>query len=884
MLRPLVVRLVETSSRFAWAVIAAGAILAIFCTVYSARHFSVATDVRALFPPNLPWAQRATKFVDTFPQYDILVVVNAPTPELTEAASDRLVAALSKDHAHIRAAAEPQGGHFLAQNGLLFLPKDRLSRMASHMAAARPLVQILSFDPSLRGILNALSASLMGVEKHAVALDSLSKPLNAGADTVDDVLHNRPAHFSWQTLAGGTASSASSTRFIEVAPVMDYRALQPGRPATEAIDNTVRRLGLAANYQARVRLTGLVPMNDAQFATLKQNAALNAIVSILAVLVILWLALRSWKIILAVVLNVACGMAFTAALGLAIVGSLNLISVAFFVLFVGLAVDFGIQFSVRYRAERFETGRLNSALSGAAQKAGWSLALAAAATAIGFSAFLPTDYRGLSELGEIAGPGMIIAFLTSITLLPALLRVLDPPPEPNEMAFAFLAPVDRFLRNHRYPVLWVTLSAVCLASPLLVFLHFDFNALHLQNPKSPAVATYLELKKNPATGANAVDVVAPNLAAANADVRRFEQLPQVASAHTIADFVPADQPAKLAIIHGMATTLGPSLAPPLTRPAPSDAETVAALRSTAQQLGEVSQQGGAGGRAASRLARLLTKLAQSGPAARRRVSAAMVPPLQTSLANLAEALRAQPINVAAIPTALRRDWLAPDGRARVEILPKGNPEDTQSLAAFVGAVLATNSAATGPAVLLYEAGHTIVRAFVQAGIFAVAAIALLLWIALRRVRDVVLTLVPLLLAALLTLELCVVFGVPLNFTNIIAFPLLLGVGVAFKIYYIMAWRRGGTALVQSTLTRAVLFSGLTTATAFGTLWMSDNPGTSSMGQLMALALVCTMMAAVLFQPVLMGPPRKVAAQKAGDLRRAMAPERILATVPAGRRR
>ncbi|MGH6888065.1 MAG: MMPL family transporter [Rhizomicrobium sp.] len=884
MLRPLVVRLVETSSRFAWAVIVAGAILAMFCTVYAVRHFSVATDVRELFPARLPWAQRATKFVETFPQRDILVVVSAPTPELTQAASGRLLTALAKDRAHIRAAEEPQGSHFLAQNGLLFLPKDRLSRMAAQMDGARPLLQVLAFDPSLRGILNALSAGLTGVEKHAVALDALSKPLNAGADTVDDVLHDRPAHFSWQALANPTGSRTNLVRFIEVAPVMDYRALQPGRPAAGAIENIVRRLGLAARYQARVRLTGLVPMNDAQFATLKENAALNGAVLILAVLVILWLALRSWKIILAVALNVACGMAFTAALGLAIVGSLNLISVAFFVLFVGLAVDFGIQFSVRYRAERFETGRLNSALSGAAQKAGWSLALAAAATAIGFSAFLPTDYRGLSELGEIAGPGMIIAFITSITLLPALLRVLDPPPEPKEMAFAVLAPVDRFLRDYRYAVLWITLSVVCLASPLLVFLRFDFNALHLQNPKSPAVATYLELKKNPATGANAVDVVAPNLAAASADARQLEKLPQVASVRTLADFVPADQPAKLAIIRGMAMTLGPALAPPLTRPAPTDAETVAALKSVAQQLSGISGQGGRGGRAAARLSGLLRRLAQASPAMRARASRAMVPPLETSLSDLADALKAQAVGIAGIPSDLKRDWLAPDGRARVEILPKGDPENTQSLAAFVSAVLAQNSAATGPAVLLYEAGRTIVRAFVEAGVFAIAAIALLLWIALRRVRDVVFTLVPLLLAALLTLELCVVFGVPLNFTNIIAFPLLLGVGVAFKIYYIMAWRRGGTALVQSTLTRAVLFSGLTTATAFGTLWMSNNPGTSSMGQLMALSLVCTMMAAVLFQPVLMGPPRKVAAPRTGDLGRAIAHEHILAPVPVGRRR
>jgi uncharacterized protein len=133
--------------------------------------------------------------------------------------------------------------------------------------------------------------------------------------------------------------------------------------------------------------------------------------------------------------------------------------------------------------------------------------------------------------------------------------------------------------------------------------------------------------------------------------------------------------------------------------------------------------------------------------------------------------------------------------------------------------------------------------------------AILLWIVLRRFGDVLLTLIPLCLAGLVTMEIMALIGMSFNFANIIALPLLLGVGVAFKIYYIMAWREGTTHLLQTPLTRAVIFSALTTATAFGSLWLSDHPGTSSMGKLLALSLVCTLAAAVLFQPILMGKPR-----------------------------
>jgi predicted RND superfamily exporter protein len=264
---------------------------------------------------------------------------------------------------------------------------------------------------------------------------------------------------------------------------------------------------------------------------------------------------------------------------------------------------------------------------------------------------------------------------------------------------------------------------------------------------------------------------------------------------------------------------------------------------------------GAGAEAARRLSGLLLQLAKADPPVRKKAEAAVVEPLRMSLDQLRDELKPQRITTETIPADLKRAWVTPDGRARVEVLPNGDPDDTVVLRNFVTAVLAIEPNATGPAVLLFEAGNTVVRAFIEAGIFALAAIALLLWITLRRLADVLLTLVPLLVAGIVTLELCAVLDLPLNFANIIALPLLLGVGVAFKIYYIMAWRSGKTALVQSTLTRAVIFSAMTTATAFGSLSLSSDPATSSMGKLMALALLCTMAAAVLFQPALMGRPR-----------------------------
>ncbi len=857
MLKSAIVRIVDFSTRHPWWVLVLALVLSAGSAVYAVRHFAIKTDINELISDQLPWTQRAKQFMATFPTREILVVVDAPTPELVEQATIKFAEALQARSDLIHTVRQPQSGSFFERNGLLFLPTEEVRRVADGLTRADALIETLAADPSLRGTLDALSFGVMGVERKELKLDDMTRPMTLAADTLEDVLAGRPASFSWRVLAGGKpAEPRDLRRFVEVEPVLDFSALQPGHLATNAIVQTAADLHLAQSYLARVRQTGLVPIGDDEFGTLKQNAGLNATVSLLAVLLILWLALRSFRIIFAVAVSITVGLAVSAAWGLFLVGALNLISVAFFVLFVGLGVDFGIQFSVRYRAERHDYEDLPTALHSSAVKAGGPLALAAAATAVGFSSFLPTAYRGLSELGQIAGSGMIIAFLSSITVLPALLAILKPPGELHAMGFSALAPADRFLERHRIAVVVLTVLAVASASPLLLFLPFDFNPLHLRNPKVESVATFLELRRDPQTGANAVEIMAPNLPAAEAIAERLASVPQVSRTMTLQDLVPKNQDEKRKLIATAAAAIDPSLNPKETDPPPTDQENVEALSSTADTLTKVAgNQQGPGADAARRLSGLLSRLAKSEPAARKQAETAVVDPLRISLDQLRQELKPERVTAENLPPDLAREWIAPDGHARVQVLPKGDPDNTEVLREFVTAVLAVEPNATGPAVALFEAGHTVVRAFIQAGIFALSAIAVLLWITLRRITDVLLTLVPLLVAGVVTLELCVVFGLPLNFADIIALPLLLGVGVAFKIYYIMAWRQGKTALLQSSLTRAVIFSALTTATAFGSLWLSNHPGTSSMGKLMALALVCTMAAAVLFQPALMGPPR-----------------------------
>jgi len=860
MLGSVVTGIVRLCTRFPWPIIVLALVAAAASTVYSVRHFAINTDVNKLISRELDWRKREAEFEKAFPGHfgSTLVVVDAPTAENAARAGAELATQLKSRPQLFRSVDDIGGSEFFARNGMLYRPADDVASFVKGLGQAAPLVGTLVGDPSLRGLTRMLSLGLIGVQNGMITLDALARPLSMASTTLENVVAGRPASFSWQAMVSGQdPEPADLRRLIEVRPVLDFSALQPGEASSKAIRQAASDLQLAQKYQARVRLTGSVPMADEEFATVREGALENAIGTIIIVLTILWLALKSARLIVAVFISLFVGLALTAALGLMMVGALNMISVAFAVLFVGLGVDFAIQFSVRYRAERHDEPELHPALSQAAAKIGVPLTLAAAAVAAGFLSFLPTDYRGVSELGAIAGVGMLIAYVTSITLLPALIAVLNPPGEREPIGYSALAPTDRFLQEYRVPVIVGTLAVALVGSPLLYFLTFDFDPIHLRSPQTESISTLLDLRGDPRTGINSVNINGSSVDEASATAEKLQKLPEVLQVRTLLTFVPQDQDKKLALIKDFSQQLGPALQKPGSAKRPSDAENIAALNGMADQLNKMAGNAkGPGADGAKRLASVAVKLAQANEETRARAKDAFIVPFDTGIAQLQGFLSAERITKDNLPQALKQQWVTADGRARVEVAPKGDTDDTEVLRSFARAVLAVYPNATGGPISILESSRTVVRAFFEAGFYALVSIAILLWIVLRRFGDVLLTLVPLLLAGVVTLEICVLIGMPLNFANIIALPLLLGVGVAFKIYYIMAWRSGRTNLLQSSLTRAVIWSALTTATAFGSLWLSQHPGTSSMGKLLALSLVCTLAAAVLFQPALMGKPRR----------------------------
>ena len=854
----LAAQLVAFSADRALLTVALAALLAVVAAVFAISSFSLTSDTGQLISSKLPWRQQEAAFNRLFhPEGDqIVAVIDGATPELAEQAAANLTAKLKGRPDLFRFVSRPDAGPYFAREGLLFQDTHEVRDQMGQLIKAQPFLGPLAADPSFRGLAATLSTTLQGVGSGDAKLAELNRPIRSLGAVVDSLKAGKPAYFSWRTLISGKPAERRELRRIVLAsPVLNFDKLQSGAGPTTFIREAARNSHLDADHGLRLRLTGPVPLQDEEFATLADRAALIGALAAGAILLMLWLAVRSPRLIAAIVITTLVGLVCATALGLLIFHRFNVISVAFIPLFVGLGIDFGIQFSVRFRTEFANGLQVREALIASGQGMGRSLTLAATAIAAGFLAFAPTAYVGVSQLGVIAGLGMFIALALNLSLLPALIRLFGAPEGRAPHEGVFLERLDMVIVGHRRLVIGIALVASLICVGALPWLTFDFNPLHLKSAKVESVATLLELMADPDQSPNTVEIVAPSLVAADALAKKLEQLPEVSSARTLSSFVPVGQDVKLPIVADAAMLLDLTLSPLVTAPAPTDAQTVAALRRAAVDLRAAAAISTPDSAAeAVRLASGFDWLAGAPIGARTRAAETLMPGLATILTQTGAALAAGPASQADIPAELSRDWLAPDGRARVSVIPKGDANSTAVLDRFIDAVAKVAPDATGPAVEVREGGRAVAGAFTLAGVLSFIAITALLYAVLRRTRHVAITMAPIVLTGLLTLGSCVAIGQPLNFANIIALPLLFGIGVAFHIYFVLAWRGGGTNLLQSSLSRAVFFSALATATGFGSLWASSHPGTASMGKLLMISLVWTLVSALLFQPALMGPP------------------------------
>ena len=850
----ILVALLDYCRQHAWAAVLTGAALAVIALGYAAGHLSLSSETDRLFAADLQWRQRAAAFKAEFPQFQnlLVAVIDAREPEAAEVTANQLTTALAGDRTHFEAVRRPDGSPFFRTEGLLFLDVSKLEAMLDRIIDAQPFLGELANDPSARGLFAALRLLAKGTDQQRADFEQANRTaLLAFHNAIARTIAGEPRPLSWmRLLAGDLANDAGPYKFVLAQPRLDHGQLEPGAAASRAMRDAARQLEFVKSGDARVRITGSVALADEEFSTVAQGAVEGMAASSLLITLWLFLAVRSWRLIVPILLTLALGLALTLGFAAISVGTLNLVSVGFGILFVGIAVDFAIQFSVRYREMHqlhFDAAR---AMAETGRRAGGQILVAATATAAGFLAFVPTDFRGVAELGLIAGTGMLIAFFCTMTFLPALISLCRSHSDAAEAGLAWAAPLDGVIRRLG-PLLLILFGALAgLGIFLLPQLPFDANPLHTKDATTEAMRTLEDLRESPLANPFTADIMTADAATAASVSRRLRDLPLVFGVLSINSFVPTDQPAKLALIADARKLLRLTLAarPDRERPAPEEIRIAvrAALGQIEPTLSELPRES-----PIAALADDLRRLASARDAVLRKVDQELTRFLPMQLDRLRDALEAQPVSLHTLPPELVRDWLLPDGRARVQVLPKSEARSSRGLGKFVADVVAVAPEASGSAPTVVATSATIVDAFRTSVIAALVAITAILFIALRRLVDVALVLAPLLLAALLTVILLVAIPLPLNYANIIVLPLLLGVGVSFNIYFVMNWRAGQRSILGSATARAVLFSALTTGTAFGSLALSRHPGTASMGWLLLTSLSLTLLASFVFLPALL---------------------------------
>lgn len=852
--------LVRMSTRHFRLVLTTAMVLTVALVLYAISHLSLDTDQNHLLDPNLPFRQAERQMAQAFPHndYSVVIVVDGNSADNTDKAADKLARRFRQQTQLIASVYAPGEGDFFARNGLLYLDKSELLQLGDHLTEAAPFLGTLSQDASLRGLFTTMGRALdekLSPENQA----QLQKTIDAIAKVIQAQAEGKPQRLSWreQILSGMPSMGNDKRRFVLVQPRYDYTRLHPAEEALDAVRDIVAA-EQASDNGVRMRLTGEEPIAQEELESVAKGATVATLLSFSAVCILLTVGFYSLRLVIATLLTLLVGLSWTAAFSAFAIGHMNLISVMFAVLFIGLGVDFGIQFTMRYREEFSRSGNHAQALEQTATGVGSALTLAASAAALGFFSFIPTDYLGLSELGIISGAGMFLALLANLTVLPALLTLFPTRGRTKPTTGGMLTPLNTLVQRHRRPILVIAALAGLIGLALVPQARFDPDPLNMKDPTTESVATFLELLRDPQTTPYSIEILAPDLKAAKALSARLEKLEVVDKVINPASFVPEDQQEKRDIIDDLTMVLQPLVTPAHNNSPTSSAEELQAYVKFREKLlaSSAVQSDKALATSMTHLAGAMQRLQSTSSwpdQALKELRQDIVSDLPQQLARLRQLLKPGQVTLADLPPDLTERYIAKDGRVRIEVFPKHDMRNSAALRQFVAQVETVAPHANGSAVSLVEGGNTVVKACLQAAVLALLAEIVLLFAVMRKAVDVLLVLLPMLLAASLTVGISVLFNLPFNLANIIALPLLLAISIAFGIYMVARHRsETDTKLLLHTSTpRAVLFSALTTVSSFGTMAFSQHRGMSGMGLLLTLSLSFALIYALVVLPAIM---------------------------------
>jgi len=827
--------------------------------LYAARNLSFNVDPNALFSEDLRFQRAIVEFEQFFPVLtnSLLVVVDGPTPEATREGAELLLEALDSQRDAFHRAFQPGEDRFFEQYGLLYGSLDDLDDFADHMAMLQPVLGELAADLSLPTLTDVIETGLDQADFDSFDSADWATVLDHLREAAEAVVAGDRTPHSWEELIVSAAGIEPTTRSVIVAdPVLDPDRVLGAERSIDAVRATVARLGIEHDLGVTVRITGYPALNHEEMIGLAGDTALAGTLSFLLVVLVLARAFRSLRLVAAAAITLAVGLVWAAAFSAATVKELNPLSITFGVLVLGLGIDFMIHLGMHFVDEIAEGHSVEDGLTRATRETGAALVLCAVTTSVGFLAFFPTDYRGISDLGLAAAGGLVAMLLHTLTLFPALVQLLLVPSAREALAARGPAAGIR-IPNARYPAA-VCVGAVALALgavALLPRVDLDTNVISFRNPDTESVRTFNDLLESDTTTPWYLDALTPSLEGAVDLAEQIRELPQVDQVVTLADFVPDEQADKIDLLADVGMFL--ALPDEVVRNEVPPEQQLAALRGLRDFLAtEPVDAASPLGESIAGLRRALDALVEDGgdPSGAGELATILLDPLPEQFARLRANLEVGVITRASLPSGLQSRMLAADGHARMQVYPREDLADHEAMVDFVEAVRPIWGRITGLPVNLVESARATWASLREAMLWAGAAITLLLLVLWRRIGDTLITLAPLLLAVLLAQVSTVLFPVAFNFVNVIVLPLLLGIGVDSGIHLVHRFRELGgdtTKLLDSTTARAVTFSAITTVASFGTLWISGHRGVSSLGILLVIGMVYTLAANLVLLPALL---------------------------------
>jgi hopanoid biosynthesis associated RND transporter like protein HpnN len=827
---------------------------------YTLDNLKINTNTGDMISLELPFQKNRIALEQAFPQ-DIgtaLLLVEGKTPEATSAAVKQIAVLARQDSAHFSSVYVPDEGDFYARNGLLYLGLDGLEDLTKQLANAQPFIGRLAEDNSLRGLFGIVGEGLEEAGKSDLTLE-LDPLLVKIREALAAVTADQPYRVSWRQLMTPDSEGLGVTkRLILVKPVLHYEEVMPAAQAIQAINGIIAETLKGDLAEVQVRKTGEVMLEHEEMETISNGVSIASIASLILVCLTLWIAYRSVKLMFATFVSLTMGLIFSLGFATVAIGQLNLISIGFAVLFIGMGDAYSSHFCLRYRELVLEGHDQRKVLQDTLTSTGPALILSAITAAIGLFAFIPTSYSGVAELGIIAGASMFIALATTFTVLPALMKIMPihPPRRRRSRPSKSLLSSNWPLRYAK-PVRILTLVLAGIAAVLVTRVQVDFNPINLRDPNTESVQTFKYLLQSEDTSPMTLAALAHDEAEASRREDQFRQLPTVDKVVSLKDLIPGEQDEKLEMIADLSLMMGAQLS---RFPEPVQG---GATLDAVNRLHEAVRQGLASGRDTGALAPLHAALsafearldaattAEERQALLERLQDSLLNPLPAVIRELGESLSAEPITRENLPKELVDRWVSANGLYRLQVYPKKDLNELENLREFILEAQRVDPDVTDIPVTYLESMNEVIKAFQQAFSIAFLATTLILLLVLRNIKDTLLVLLPLMLASLFTAAATVIFKVPFNFANIIALPLLFGLGVDSGIH--MAHRlheleKYGGSLLGTSEAKGVFYGALTTVFSFSSLALTDHQGTASMGLLLSIGLMLTLVCSLVVLP------------------------------------